>query len=112
VKRNWCDLWRLLAVVCWTAVGVTTAPAMDINSASEADMDSLRGVGPATTRRILAEREVAAFASWHDLMTRVKGVRSAAARRWSDQGVTVGGQPFSSGPQSTTDQPTAPARTP
>ena len=68
--------------------------AFEINQASEADLDSLKGVGPATTARILAERQKSAFVSWTDLMSRLKGVRVANATKLSAQGLRVNGQPF------------------
>lgn len=70
------------------------ATPIDINGASEADLDSLDGVGPALTARILAQRAQAPFADWADLMRRVKGIRMATARRLANQGVTVNGQPL------------------
>ena len=80
----------------WLAVALHTgaASATDLNQATEADLDSLRGVGPATTQRLLSERAKGPFASWADLMGRVKGIRVPTARKWSDQGLTVNGQAF------------------
>ena len=36
---------------------------VDVNQASEADLDGIKGLGPATTRLILAERQKAEFKS-------------------------------------------------
>ncbi len=63
--------------------------ALDINQASEAELDNLRGLGPAFTRRILAERQVQAFQSWPDLLKRVSGMGQIVAKKLSDQGLTV-----------------------
>lgn len=76
----------LLALRVWAGT--------DVNLASEADLDSLKGVGPALSARILAQRAHQPFTDWADLMQRVKGLRSATARSLSDQGLTVNGQPF------------------
>lgn len=78
----------LLAVRVWAGT--------DVNLASEADLDSLKGVGPALSARILAQRVHQPFTDWADLMQRVKGLRSATARSLSGQGLTVNGQPFES----------------
>lgn len=88
--------WKRCVVLaaCWTS----QAWAGDVNQASEADLDSLKGVGPATTQRILAEREKAPFADWANLMARVKGLRSTTARKLSEQGLTVNGAPFEGTP--------------
>ena len=68
--------------------------ALEINQATEAELDNLRGLGPAFTRRILAERALAPFANWTDLMRRVSGMGHVTASKLSDQGLTVQGQPF------------------
>jgi len=88
--------------VLWAA----SAWGLDVNQATEADLDSLKGVGPATTQRILAERGQAPFSSWADLMARVKGLRTPTARKLSDQGLTVNGAPFEDAPPR--PQPAAP----
>lgn len=90
----------LIALVLTCAA--SAAWALDINQASEADLDSLKGVGPATTARILVERQKGDFASWADLMARVKGIKSPAAARLSAQGLTVNGQPHPNAPNPTT----------
>lgn len=68
--------------------------AIEINQASEADLDGLRGLGPATTRQILAEREKAVFRTWAELLARIKGIGPVKARELSAQGLRVQGQPF------------------
>ncbi len=70
--------------------------ALEINQATEAELDNLRGLGPAFTRRILAERQVQAFASWADLMRRVSGMGRATAQHLSQQGLTVQGEALGS----------------
>ncbi len=69
-------------------------PPLEINLASEAQLDGLRGLGPATTRRILAARAERPFADWRDLIGRVKGLGPQLAARLSQDGLTVQGQAF------------------
>jgi len=88
--------WLGLAMLC--ALWMGAAQALEINQASEAELDSVRGMGPAMSRAILAERERKPFADWTDLMRRVKGIRSASAERFSAQGLTVNGQTWSTPP--------------
>lgn len=66
--------------------------ALEINQASEAELDNLRGLGPAFTRRVIAARAQQAFVDWPDLMRRVRGMGQATAKKLSDQGLTVQGQ--------------------
>ena len=64
---------------------------VDVNQASEADLDGFKGLGPATTRLILAERKKADFKSWADLISRVKGLGQNSAAKLSEAGLSVGG---------------------
>ncbi len=68
--------------------------ALEVNHATEAELDGLRGLGPAFTRRILAERSLRPFADWSDLIRRVSGMGGVTAQKLSAQGLTVDGQPF------------------
>ncbi|AVO48027.1 hypothetical protein C6568_01190 [Melaminivora suipulveris] len=74
------------------------AQQVEVNHASEAQLDGIRGLGPATTRRILAARAERPFADWRDLVDRVKGVGALLAARLSQEGLTVQGQPFQAPP--------------
>lgn len=71
------------------------AAATEVNTATEAELDGVRGIGPALTRTLLAERAKAPFAGWADLIARVKGIRAERAARLSAAGLTVDGQPYS-----------------
>ena len=71
--------------------------ALDINQATEAELDNLRGLGPAFTRRVLSARSQQPFKDWPDLMRRVSGMGPRVARKLSDQGLTVQGQVLSPG---------------
>lgn len=80
----------LLALCC----AASAFAAVDINQASVADLDGIKGIGPAMSSRILDERKKGPFKDWNDLMTRVKGVGKASASRLSAEGLTVGGASF------------------
>jgi competence protein ComEA len=67
---------------------------VDANTATEAQLDGLLGLGPATTRLILAERDKARFKNWQDLIARVKGLGPKAAAKLSAAGLNVNGQPY------------------
>jgi competence protein ComEA len=68
--------------------------ALDINQANQAELDSLKGMGPSLSTKVLKARTEAPFKSWADLMQRVSGVGRAKAKAFSDQGLTVNGQPL------------------
>lgn len=70
------------------------ASALEINTANEAELDSVRGLGPAATARILEAREKGPFKDWADVMARVKGIKAATATKLSSAGLTVNQQSF------------------
>ena len=76
----------LVAAVC---LGAT-----EINQATEAELDSVKGLGPASTALILQAREQAPFKDWPDFLRRVKGFKTNAAARLSEAGLTVNGAAF------------------
>ena len=84
----------LLSVLLSLLLAGQAGAGVEINQASEADLDGLRGLGPATTRQILAEREKAVFRTWTELLARIKGMGPAKARDLSAQGLRVNGEPY------------------
>ena len=68
--------------------------ALELNQASEAELDGLRGIGPPFTRRLLAAREQQLFTNWADLQARVKGMGPRLSLSLSEQGLTVNGEKF------------------
>jgi len=97
---------RCAAWLAVTLLGCGAAWAqVDINHATEAELDGIRGIGPATTRRILQERERQPFKDWADLVARVRGVGRASAASFSAQGFTVNGLPYTPAPAASSAAP-------
>jgi competence protein ComEA len=67
---------------------------LDINRASQAELERLRGVGPQLSARILAAREGRPFSDWEDLRDRVTGLGPVQSARLSKEGLTVAGTAF------------------
>lgn len=84
---------KLLAFLAALSVFAACA-AVDVNKASEAEIDGIKGIGPATTRLIMAERQKAEFKSWEDFIARVRGVGAKSAAKFSADGMTVGGTSY------------------
>ncbi len=84
---------RVLAVAAlfWS---VSAMAAVDVNKATEAELDGVKGLGPSTTQLILSERKKSEFKDWNDLISRAKGIGEARAAKLSAQGLTVGGAAF------------------
>lgn len=73
---------------------VAAFAAVDVNKGSEAELDSIKGIGPATSKQIMAERKKAEFKNWDDLIARVKGMGDKTAAKLSEGGLTVGGASY------------------
>jgi competence protein ComEA len=85
-------LKRFIATVCCALV--LSASALEVNTANEAELDGVRGLGPSSTERILKAREQGLFKDWADLMQRVKGIKPATAVKLSAAGLTVNQSPY------------------
>ncbi len=68
--------------------------AVDVNTASEADLDSIKGIGPGTSAKMLQARQTARFKDWPDLIARVSGIGEKRAARLSAEGLTVNGAKY------------------
>ena len=73
---------------------VAAFAAVDVNKGSEAELDSIKGIGPATSKQIMTERKKAEFKNWDDLISRVKGLGDKTAAKLSEAGLTVGGTSY------------------
>ncbi|CAN5222011.1 hypothetical protein BH11PSE9_BH11PSE9_07800 [soil metagenome] len=89
-------------------VSAATFAAVDVNKATQADLETVSGVGPAMSTRILDERKKSAFQDWSDLIVRVKGVGVGNAAKFSNGGLTVNGAAYKAVPAAA--HPAAPAK--
>lgn len=80
------------------------AQALELNQASEAELDSLLGVGPSLSSRLLQARQQGPFKDWRDLIQRVPGIGPRSARKLSAQGATVDGLSLDGMPPSTAER--------
>ena len=84
---------KLLAFVATMYVAMAFA-AVDVNTATSAELDSIKGIGPVKSALILSERKKAPFKDWNDFVTRVKGVGTNSAAKFSAEGMTVNGASY------------------
>ncbi len=94
----------LLAVVALSFFGVAFA-AVDANKANQADLETVKGIGPGLSGKILEARKAGEFKNWDDLVDRVSGVGPGNAARFSQAGLTVGGAAFEGKAASTDNKP-------
>jgi competence protein ComEA len=83
-------LKKLLIVLTMMYAAVAFA-AVDVNKATAAELDGIKGIGPGISGKILDERKKGAFKDWNDLITRVNGIGETNAAKFSAEGMTVGG---------------------
>lgn len=91
VLRSWSAPARgacLLALVL--ATQAAHAAVLDVNNATQAQLEQLRGIGVSMSEKLLAERAKQPFADWPDLIARVPGLGTRGAEKLSAQGLRVG----------------------
>ena len=89
---------KLLAALAIMFYAAFSFAAVDANTASAADLDGVKGIGPAMSARILEERKKGKFKDWSDFIARVKGVGDKSADRLSANGLTVNGAAHKNAP--------------
>lgn len=73
---------------------LTWAQQIDLNKATETQLDALKGIGPVLTKQVISERTKAPFKDWNDVTSRVKGIGEQKTSSLSQQGVRVQGSAF------------------
>lgn len=82
----------------------TSFAAVDVNKASAAELDGIKGIGPAMSEKIINERKNSEFKDWNDFIGRVGGVGEKTAAKFSAEGLTVNGKRFSAAAQAKADK--------
>ncbi len=91
-------LLAVLATLSMAFFSATAIAATDINKASQAQLEEVKGIGPAMSSRILDERKKSEFKNWDDVVERVKGIGPGNAAKFSSNGLTVNGQAYATSP--------------
>ena len=86
-------LKKILALVAMLYAAACFA-AVDVNKATAAELDSVKGIGPAISGKIMDERKKGNFKDWNDFIVRVKGIGEGNAAKLSTAGLTVNGSAF------------------
>lgn len=84
-------VFAVLAVLLTSFYAVAAMAAVDVNTATAAELDAVKGIGPSISGKIIEERKHGAFKDWNDLTARVKGIGEKNAKKFSDNGLTVNG---------------------
>ncbi len=73
---------------------VAAFAAVDVNKATDAELDGVKGIGPVKTKLITSERKKGEFKNWEDFISRVKGIGEKSAAKLSAEGLTVNGAAY------------------
>jgi competence protein ComEA len=97
----------LLVVLGWLLIAASVS-ALELNSASQAELDALKGIGAVKSKAIVDERtKNGPFKDADDFAKRVKGVGDKTVVNLEAQGLTINGS--SAPPAGSTAKPMAPA---
>ena len=78
----------------------------------QAELEAVKGIGPSMATRILDARKASPFKDWTDLADRVKGVGPGNAAKFSAEGMTVAGAPYTAAPAAAAKLPRKAAQVP
>ena len=88
---------KTLLTATLALVSAIAFAAVDVNKASQAELESIKGIGPSMSTKIMDARKAGSFKDWADLQGRVKGVKDAKSARFSADGLTVNGSTYAGG---------------
>jgi len=91
-------MFRILSAIILAAFAFAAQAAVDVNQASQAELETVKGIGPGLSGKILDARKAGSFKDWSDLVDRVGGVGPGNAAKFSQAGLTVGSTAYSAVP--------------
>ena len=84
----------LLAVFALNTFALNAFAAVDANQATRADLETVKGIGPGLSGKIIDARKSGSFKGWGDLVERVGGIGPRSAAKLSQGGLTVAGAAY------------------
>ena len=82
----------IAVVFAFFALAGAAFAAVEVNSADVSQLETVKGIGPSLSGKILAARKQGNFKDWSDLEARVSGIGERNAAGFSRAGLTVGGK--------------------
>ena len=85
---------QILAGLAALFLAAAAHAAVDVNTATTAELEAVKGIGPGLATVIMDERKKRGFTDWGDFVGRVKGVGDRNAMKFSAAGLTVDGKAY------------------
>ena len=96
---NFASLGSLVSLVRASAIaltvlvsgfGIANASPINVNTATQTELESIKGIGPAKAKTIIAERlDGGHFQDANDLQKRVRGIGMRSVEKMVDNGLTI-----------------------
>ena len=80
----------LVFSVFLAASGLAAASPVNVNTATQSELESIKGIGPSKAKTIIAERlDGGHFQDANDLQKRVRGIGMKSVEKMVDNGLTI-----------------------
>ena len=71
-------------------LGIAAAEPINVNTATQSELESIKGIGPSKAKTIIAERlDGGHFQDANDLQKRVRGIGMKSVEKMVDNGLTI-----------------------
>ena len=78
------------AVLAVSSLGAVVASPINVNTATQSELESIKGIGPSKAKTIIAERlDGGHFQDANDLQKRVRGIGMKSVEKMVDNGLTI-----------------------
>ena len=80
----------LATVLALSSLGAAIASPINVNTATQSELESIKGIGPSKAKTIIAERlDGGHFQDANDLQKRVRGIGMKSVEKMVDNGLTI-----------------------
>jgi len=78
------------AVLAFSSLGLATASPINVNTATQSELESIKGIGPSKAKTIIAERlDGGHFQDANDLQKRVRGIGMKSVEKMVNNGLSI-----------------------
>lgn len=92
-------MFRQLIATVFAALALNAFAAVEVNQASQPELETVKGIGPGLSTKILEARKAGSFKNWDDFVDRVAGIGPGNAGKFSQAGLTVAGATYTAAPK-------------